>query len=118
MRTKVIAAWFAVVLLLIGALQPGALAQQAEPDLFEAAGATPPPERRNYLYDVGGAVVTVLKTPFNIGLCALGGALGAGLFVLTLGSGYKASARVMEEGCSGPWIVTGNDLRPDTSMRE
>ena len=119
MRTKVIAGWFAVALMLTGALQPVALAQQSQPDLYKAAvDNSTPAERGVDLYDVGAVFVTLAKTPFNIGLCALGGVLGTGLFLVTLGSGYKASARVVEEGCSGPWIVGGNDLRPDTSRRE
>jgi len=31
---------------------------------------------------------------------------------LTLGSGYKASTRVVEEGCAQKWVIRGHDLRP------
>lgn len=68
---------------------------------------------RSDAYDVAGGVVTVLKAPFNAVLCGLGGVVGVALFVVTFGSGYRAAARAVEEGCSGPWIVTGDDLRPD-----
>jgi hypothetical protein len=95
-----------------------------------AAPATPPPaappsspamapgsgsshSQRTDVYDVAGGVVTVLKAPFNVGLCALGGVVGVALFALTLGSGYRVAARAVEEGCSGPWVVTGEDLRPE-----
>ncbi|HXG15907.1 MAG TPA: hypothetical protein VNK50_06635 [Calidithermus sp.] len=68
---------------------------------------------RTDVYDVAGGVVTALKAPFNVALCALGGVLGVAVFAVTLGSGYRAAARTVEEGCSGPWVVTGDDLRPE-----
>jgi len=63
-------------------------------------------------YDVGAGVLTVVRIPFNLGLCAIGTVLGTALFVLTLGSGYKGSTRVVEEGCAQKWVVRGQDIRP------
>jgi hypothetical protein len=91
------------------------------PDLFREtlrASEPPPPRRGADLYDVAAGVVTVAKMPFNVGLCALGGMVGVGVFLVTLGSGYKASARVVEEGCRGPWLVRGDDLRPTGTRRD
>ncbi len=96
MGARLVAVAVALALVVAGPLQP-AMAQDA--------------------YDVGAAVVTVLKAPFNVALCGLGGAVALGVFVVTFGSAYRASARVIEEGCRGPWLVTGNDLRPETAYR-
>jgi hypothetical protein len=111
-----------VALVLLGPLSPWALAQQpasppAEPPpavVIEVIPPEPEPplERRRDIYDVGAGVVTVAKAPFNVALCALGSAIGTVLFLGTLGSAYKASTRVFEEGCAQRWIVSGEDLRP------
>jgi len=83
---------------------PGVVVEMVTPD--------PPPVRGRDIYDVGAGVVTVAKAPFNVALCALGGGLGTALFLLTFGSAYKASTRVIEEGCAQRWILSGDDLRP------
>jgi hypothetical protein len=83
---------------------PGVVVEMVTPE--------PPPARGRDIYDVGAGVVTVAKAPFQVALCALGGGFGTALFLLTLGSAYKASTRVIEEGCAQKWIVSGDDLRP------
>lgn len=84
-----------------------------QPDLFEAAVKTGvQPQRESDIYDVGAGAVTVLRAPFKAGLCAVGGGVGLALFVLTLGSAYRAATRIVEEGCSGKWVLSGDDLRP------
>ena len=115
--TRGVAAWGLVAMMLLGPVQPSALAQQpASPsqpapmqDVTKEDGPTP---RGIDVYDVGAGVVTVLRVPFNIATCAVGSAAGTALFVLTLGSAYKASTRVLEEGCAQKWVVRGDDLRP------
>src|SRR5438876_6731320 len=64
------------------------------------------------LYSVGAGVFTVVRIPFNIGLCALGTVVGSGLFLVTFGSAYRSSTRVLEEGCAQKWFVRSDDLRP------
>jgi hypothetical protein len=110
MITRVVAVWLAGALLLAGPLAPVAAAQQAPAAVDPTVPQTMP--RRPDAYDVGAGVATVLRAPFNVALCALGGALGLGLFALTLGSGYRPAARIAEEGCGGPWVIRGDDLRP------
>ena len=63
-------------------------------------------------YSVGAGVLTAVRIPLNIGLCALGTVVGSGLFLGTFGSGYRTSTRVFEEGCAQKWLVRGDDLRP------
>ena len=119
--TRGVATWVLVAMMLLGPVQPSALAQQpASPsqpapmqDVTKEDGPTP---RGIDVYDVGAGVVTVLRVPFNIATCAVGSAAGTALFVLTLGSAYKASTRVVEEGCAQKWVVRGDDLRPSRSF--
>jgi len=114
MAARLIASWLAVAILVVGPLQPLASAQAIQP-------APPPPDdirieptpRGIDGYDVGAGVVTVLKAPFNVVLCVLGGAVGLSLFAVTLGSGYRVATRAVEQGCRGPWVVRGDDLRPE-----
>jgi hypothetical protein len=123
MAARLIATWLAVALLVGGPLQPLASAQPPQPSQPPPAVQTAPlpaedirieqRPRRTDAYDVGAGVVTALKAPFNVGLCVLGGAVGLGLFVVTLGSGYRVATRAVEEGCRGPWLVRGDDLRPE-----
>jgi hypothetical protein len=110
-----------VAVLLLGPVTPGALAQQPPPPpvpstppavVVEVSPPEPPRARGRDIYDVGAGVVTVAKAPFNVALCAFGGAVGTALFLMTLGSAYKASTRVIEEGCAQPWVIRGDDLRP------
>ena len=63
-------------------------------------------------YDVGAVVATAFKAPCNVATCAFGVAFGSMLFLMTFGSSYKATTRVLEEGCAQKWIIRGDDLRP------
>jgi hypothetical protein len=110
-------AWVLVAVMLLGLIPSRVLAQQpaqpSQPDPMQGVVREDRPTPRGVDgYDVGAGVVTVLRLPFNIALCAVGTAVGTALFALTLGSGYKASTRVVEEGCAQKWLVRGHDLRP------
>ena len=82
------------------------------PAIVEVMPAEPPVTRNADVYDVGAGVVTVARMPFNIALCGLGAAVGTALFLITLGTAYKATTRTIEEGCAQRWIIRGDDLRP------
>jgi hypothetical protein len=82
------------------------------PAVVEVMPAEPPVTRNADVYDVGAGVVTAARMPFNIALCALGAAAGTALFLITLGTAYKATTRTFEEGCAQRWIIRGDDLRP------
>lgn len=112
-----VVAWVLVTAMLLGPIAPGAFAQQpAQPSQPDSTQDVVRDEGQAWHgvdgYDVGAGVLTVLKLPFNVALCALGGVFGTALFAMTLGSGYKASTRVVEEGCGQKWLVRGHDLRP------
>jgi hypothetical protein len=109
-----------VVLVLVGMLPPSARAQQppppvvvqsSQPAVVEVMPAEAPPARHD-IYDVGAGVVTAARMPFNVALCGLGAVTATILFVLTLGSAYRGTTRIVEEGCAQRWVVRGDDLRP------
>jgi hypothetical protein len=118
--TRGVIACALVSVVLLGPAAPWARAQQPTPPPAVVVEVAPPemapPERQPArgvdAYDVGATVVTVAKAPFNVALCALGTAVGTALFAMTLGSAYRASTRVFEEGCAQKWIVRGDDIRP------
>jgi len=119
MGLRMIALAVVVALLATGPLSP-VMAQQADPAAQpevspDAVPATSerPPLFAGAGYNTAAAVMTAVKTPFNIVLCGVGTALGIALFAVTLGTAYKATTYVVEEGCRGPWILTGDDIRPD-----
>ena len=109
-----------VALVFLGMLPPSTLAQQSappavpasQPAVVEVMPAEQPAAHRADIYDVGAGVVTVARMPFNVAICGLGAVTGTALFVLTLGTAYRATTRVFEEGCAQRWIVRGDDLRP------
>ena len=109
-----------VALVFLGALPPSTLAQQpappavpaSQPAVVEVMPPEQPAAHRADIYEVGAGVVTAARMPFNVALCGLGLVTGTALFVLTLGTAYRATTRVFEEGCAQRWIVRGDDLRP------
>ena len=114
-------------LLAVGPLAPAAWAQQpmappppaesvqpGQPDLFqETLKAQRASERNEIAYDAGAVVVNSFLIPGRAFTCIVGGAISIAVLAATLGSAYKAVAGMMNEGCGGKWMVTGDDLRPD-----
>jgi hypothetical protein len=119
--TRVVSALLTVVLLagplapIAGAQQPTQPAQPPAPDLFqETLKAEQEAERSRGLYDAGAVAVNVFLVPGRAITCFLGGVVGVALLAATFGTGYRATSAVVHEGCGGKWMVTGDDLRPDT----
>jgi hypothetical protein len=115
--TRCVIASMLAAMILVGSLPAVSLAQQPAPPspvlmpdvVKEDDTATLRPFD---LYSVGAGVFTVARIPFNIGLCGAGAVTGTLLFLLTLGSAYRATTRVFEEGCAQKWFVRSDDLRP------
>lgn len=117
--TSIIVAAFA----LAGPLAPMAHAQQpaqpAQPDLFqETLKAQRASDSSQGYYDAGAVAVNTVLIPGKALMCAAGGILGSAMLLATFGSGYKASAYIVNEGCGGKWVVKGDDLRPDAPPSE
>jgi hypothetical protein len=121
MKSRGVIACLLTVVVVLGPLAPRARAQEpaspaplAPPPgvVVEVIPADRPMVRGTDIYDVGANVVTAAKIPFNVALCTLGAAAGTALFLMTLGSSYKAATRSFEEGCAQRWVIRGDDLRP------
>jgi len=120
-RTRMVSALLAV-LLLAGPLTPLAGAQQPTqppgPDLFqETLKAEREGERSRGAYDAGAVAVNVFLVPGRAITCVLGSVVGLVALAATLGTAYRAASAAVHEGCGGKWVVTGDDLRPDTRNR-
>ena len=116
-RTRVISALLGA-LLLAGPLAPVAGAQQPTqpaPDLFqESFKAQQEAERSRGAYNAGAVAVNVFLVPGRAITCVLGGTVAVVGLLATLGTGYRFASAAVHEGCGGKWIVTGDDLRPET----
>ena len=124
-RTRVVSALL-TALLLAGPLTPLAGAQQYQPltgtqqpaqppDLFqETLRAERESERSRGKYDAGAVAVNMFLVPGRAITCVLGGVAAIVALAATLGTAYHAASSAVHEGCGGKWMVTGDDLRPDT----
>lgn len=112
------------MLLLGGPLAPLAGAQTASqtPDVFKETMKSPmhsdPPPHPDVVfdekfYDVAAGFMTAFLVPGRAFTCLAGGVLSTVVLMVTLGSGYRAAAGALNEGCGGKWIVRAEDLVPD-----
>jgi hypothetical protein len=120
-RTRVVSALLGA-LLLAGPLAPVAGAQQPTqpaPDLFqESFKAQQEAERSRGAYNAGAVAVNVFLVPGRAITCVVGGAVGLAALLATFGTGYRFASEAVHEGCGGKWMVTGDDLRPDSQDRD
>ena len=102
----------AMALLLTGPLAPVAWAQQPQqPMLYEEAMKATKAAEPSLAHQMGAVAVNAAYVPGKVALCALGTGVALLALSITLGSGYRTAARLANEGCGGPWIVTGKDLK-------
>ena len=97
-------------------------AAQPRADVFKDTlkESTPPPQRgevrlNETFYDVSAGVATAALVPGRVFTCVLGSAFGVFFLALTGGTAYKFATSMVEEGCGGKWVVTGEDLMPERS---
>ena len=110
--------WLSVVLvvalLVAGPLAPQAWAQQREqPKLYEEPVKAPeaPAKEPGPAYQAGAVGVNLVRVPGKAVVCVIGGAVGFVALLITAGSGYRAAASVVKEGCGSPWTITARDLQ-------
>jgi len=130
--SRILTVVVALAVLATGPLAPLAAAQQPTPSspppaqpMPEPAAAPPPqdvPEPESHLgesaaYNVGAGIANVFYIPGKGLLCGLGGAVGIFILLISVGSAPKPAAYFAREGCGGKWILTGDDLRPDSEVR-
>ncbi len=131
--SRILTVVVALAMLATGPFAPLAAAQQPAPPsspppaqpMPEPATAPPPqdvPEPESHLgesaaYNVGAGIANVFYIPGKGLMCGLGGAVGIFILIVSLGSAPKPAAYFAREGCGGKWILTGDDLRPDSDVR-
>jgi hypothetical protein len=94
--------------------QPAEYQSQMGPEEAAAGNELPRP-----VYQVFAGVTTAFfSIPGRTVTCVVGSAVAFGLLGLTLGSGYRAAAGILNEGCGGKWIVRADDLRPRPPLPE
>ncbi len=71
--------------------QAGAPATAAEPTDAQKAGA---------------GLMNVFHVPGKAIVCGIGTLTTVTVLLITFGSGYRAAARVFDEGCGGDWVIT------------
>lgn len=96
---------------------PSGFASYQAPPISQPEARRPSENRQldEGFYSTFAGVATAFLVPGRAMTCALGGLVSFGVLVLTLGSGYRAATRVIEEGCGGKWVVNAEDLRPARS---
>lgn len=61
--------------------------------------------------EAGSIAANIWYAPGRALICGLG-AITAGLVMtVTLGQSYEEASQLMHGGCSGPWVVSGSDMR-------
>lgn len=103
-----------VALLLASPLSAVGWAQQPKVLYEEAMKATETPapaKLPDTAYEVGAVAVNAVRIPGKATLCLLSTGVGLAALAATLGTGYRTTAWIMEEGCGGPWMVTARDLK-------
>jgi hypothetical protein len=123
--SRILTVVVALAMLVTGPLAPLAAAQQPAPSSpppapTQSAMEQPQdmPEEESHAaettaYNVGAGIANVFYIPGKAILCGIGGAVGISILIISIGSAPKPAAYFAREGCGGPWILTGDDLRPD-----
>ena len=61
--------------------------------------------------EISSVAANIWYAPGRAIICGLG-AISAGLVMtVTLGQSYEEASQLMHGGCSGPWVVSGSDIR-------
>ena len=93
--------------LLATAAPPAALAQAVP-----AESASPTAQESNNGREAAAGFANVLYVPGKAIACTLSAGFWAGVMVLSLGGAYKdtETAKVINDGCGGKWVLKGKDL--------
>lgn len=97
---KAICLIFALSLSLLG--PPRALVQSQE----EQPSAEAPAQTGEVEIHPLASVLTAVNIPARAALCGLNSWLASIVMFFSAGMRYADAAKMMEEGCSGPWIIT------------
>ena len=118
---RILTVLVALAVLATGPLAPLAAAQQPAPQepvrlpMAELPQDVPEQDPRlaeAAAYNVGAGIANVFYIPGKAILCGIGGAVGIGILIISIGSAPRPAAYFAREGCGGRWVLTGDDLRP------
>ena len=100
-----------VAVILAGAVPPVARAQQPaqQPGMMQEQMKT----SDDTVYEVGANVFNAFYVPGKAITCTAGGVVALAVLLITFGTGYKAAAGTINEGCGGRWALTADDLKPE-----
>ncbi len=87
-------------LLLLGPLRALAQSQGEQPS------AEAPTQAIEVEFHPLASVLTAMNIPARAALCGLNSWLASIVMVFSAGMRYADAGKMMEEGCSGPWIIT------------
>ena len=89
--------------------------QPSQPELYqETLKAQRYSDRSQGVYSTEAAVANVFFVPGHAITCAAGVIVGVGVLALSFGSAYRLAGDAFNEGCGGRWILSGDDMRPET----
>ena len=97
---KMVGLIFTLTVSLLG--PPRAVAQSQE----EPPSAETPAQTVGVEIDPLSSVLTTMNIPARAALCGLTGWMASIVMVFSGGMRYADAAKMIEEGCSGPWIIT------------
>ena len=103
-----------VASLLAGAVPPVALAQGPAQPPAQQPGMMQEQMKKSddTNWDTIANIYNVAYVPGKAIMCGLGGVTAFVLMAVTFGTAYKGATATVREGCGGPWMLTGDDLRP------
>jgi len=114
---RMLALAVSLVMLLTGPLAPLASAQQTAQPTAQPMEKRDSRDAESAAYNVGAGVANAFYIPGKAALCGLGGIVGIFVMIVSVGSAPKTAAGFAREGCAGKWVLTGEDLRPDSDGR-
>ena len=97
---KMVGLIFTLTVSLLG--PPGVLAQPQE----EQPSADTPAQTIEVEINPLASVLTIMNIPARGVLCGLTGVMAGIVMAASAGMRYADAAKMMEDGCSGPWVIT------------
>lgn len=110
---KIICLILALSLSLLG--PPRALAQSQEE---QQPSVEAPTQAIEVEFHPLASALTAMNIPARAALCGLNSWLASIVMVFSAGMRYADAGKMMEEGCSGPWIITPEMLEKSRELEE
>lgn len=109
---KVVCLILALGLLLLGPVRSLAQSQGEQPS------AETPAQTAEWEIHPLASVLTTMNIPARGVLCGLTGVMAGIVMAASAGMRYADAGKMMEDGCSGPWIITPEMLGEESRKKE